>query len=54
MSNEEEEKLTNEIDKITFEIHALEMRLKRHCNLSNQRYQKIQKSLDNDERLSSC
>ncbi|XP_044010419.1 dynein regulatory complex subunit 7-like [Aphidius gifuensis] len=53
ISNEDEEKLTNEIDKITFDIHALEMRLKRHCNLSNQRYLKIQKSLDNDKRLSS-
>ncbi|KAK0082261.1 hypothetical protein PV325_010761 [Microctonus aethiopoides] len=53
LSKEEEERIVNETNTVNFEMHTLDVKLKRHCDLSEIRYQERAVTLRNDKRLSS-
>ncbi|XP_011303464.1 coiled-coil domain-containing protein lobo homolog [Fopius arisanus] len=51
LSKEEKEKLNEEINEVNLIMHTLDIRLKRHVELSSDRYRVMVRILDEDERL---
>ncbi|XP_015117619.1 dynein regulatory complex subunit 7 [Diachasma alloeum] len=53
LAKEEKEKLTTETNEVSMRMHTLDIRLKRHVELSSERYRVMVRILDEDERLSA-
>ena len=52
-TREEEEKMLNLTDEMSFQLQTLELRLERHCDLAPVRYQNMVKALKADSRLAT-